>query len=133
MQVNDLYNYGYHALHLAVIFLNIFGWVSKPTWVAQSAVLFFTLVSWLGFGFTHGFGYCFLTDWHWDVKRDLGHQNLPHSYTKWLYDFVFDADIAHQTIDVLTIAGLVFGLLAWSVRTFIEVRRWGGSRETKTE
>ena len=38
------------------------------------------LFSWIVLGFWKGFGYCFLTDWHYDILRALGESDLPNSY-----------------------------------------------------
>jgi hypothetical protein len=37
-------------------------------------------------GIWKGWGYCFLTDWHYEVLERLGKQNLPRSYIAFLVE-----------------------------------------------
>lgn len=40
-------------------------------------------------GYWFGWGYCFLTDVHWDIKRALGEENLPASFVSYIFhDYV---------------------------------------------
>lgn len=43
-----------------------------------------TAVSWFLFGIWYGWGYCILTDWHWEVRRILGQEIRSHSYVQFL-------------------------------------------------
>jgi len=70
-----------------------------------------TLFSWLGLGFWYGLGYCFLTDWEWDVKRTLGEGNLPHSFTQYLSDNVFGLYLETGLVDLLTVGLFILAIL----------------------
>jgi hypothetical protein len=65
-----------------------------------------TASSWLVLGYFYGLGYCFLTDWHWQVKRALGVRRLPGSFIKYAADFVTGSDFPPNLVD--TVAGIVF-------------------------
>lgn len=65
-------------------------------------------------------GYCPLTDWHWDVKRELGEANLPASFIKYQVDQIFDVDSDRNFIDLITVLGLVFG---FSMAIFFRLKR----------
>ena len=39
-----------------------------------------TTFSWLVPGIWYGFGYCFLTDRHWEIKEKFGQTGLPASF-----------------------------------------------------
>jgi hypothetical protein len=67
-------------IHFLVILFNLFGWIPKRTRRWHLYVVGITLASWLLLGIKYGLGYCFLTDWHWRIKRQLGEADLPHSF-----------------------------------------------------
>ena len=60
------------GLHLLVILVNVFGWLFSATRKIQFLLIHITAFSWLVLGFFWGWGYCFLTDWHWEIKRARG-------------------------------------------------------------
>lgn len=45
-----------------------------------------TVFSWLVMGAWYGLGYCALTDWHWQIKRELGETHLPNSFLVYLFN-----------------------------------------------
>ena len=65
-------------------------------------MLALTLFSWLILGFWYGFGYCFLTDWEWDVKRRLGETGLPNSFIQYLTNNVFGFNLSSNLVDAFT-------------------------------
>ena len=73
-------------LHIAIIFFNLFGWIWPRTRTWHLYLVAFTWISWLILGLKYGFGYCFLTDWHWRVKRQLGEFDLPNSFVHYLFE-----------------------------------------------
>ncbi len=101
--------------HTALIVFNVFGWIPRRSRRWHLGLIVLTLVSWLGLGFFYGFGYCILTDWHWDVKRALGHTDIPWSFTKLLFDTLTGLDWDQRLVDILTVAGLVFGVVGTTV------------------
>ena len=90
---------------------NLFGWIWKKTRKLHLMVVAATLFSWLGLGFWYGFGYCFLTDWEWEIKRSLGERNLPHSFTQYLSDNVFGLFWNTNLVDTLTVGMFVLAIL----------------------
>lgn len=100
-----------------MIVINLTFWMSFRTLkIAQVSVLL-TLISWIGFGFIYGFGYCFLTDWHWMVKEKLGQTNLPPSYIKYLLDEVTGMKWDSVLVDRMTYLGLIFSLVGCLIQT----------------
>jgi len=65
--------------------------------------LLFTGFSWVGLGMIYGWGYCFLTDWHWRVLERLGESNIPDSYIQYLFNRILGLQIAPDIADYLTI------------------------------
>jgi hypothetical protein len=89
-------------LHVLVISFNLTGWLWNSTRRIHLIVVLLTVFSWLILGFWYGFGYCFLTDWHWEIKRALGQQHLPNSFITYLVNYQLGFSIPVQVIDLAT-------------------------------
>ncbi|WP_207492246.1 DUF2784 family protein [Aridibaculum aurantiacum] len=99
-------------IHLVIIGFNLFGWMWKKT---QKAHLWFaglTLGSWLILGIWYGLGYCPVTDWQWQVKRQLGESNLPNSFVKYYADKITGTDISSALIDAVTAVSFALAIMA---------------------
>ena len=72
--------------HALFTLFNLFGWAHPRTRKIHLVTISLTLLSWVGLGLFYGFGYCFLTDWHYQVLHRLGHKNLPYSYITFLLE-----------------------------------------------
>lgn len=70
--------------HNAFMAFIIFGWIFRRTLRLHLLCLTAILFSWVGLGMTYGWGYCFLTDWHWAIKRSLGETELPSSFISYM-------------------------------------------------
>jgi hypothetical protein len=103
-----------HALmcfHLLIIGINVFGWIWPRTRRLQRALLFLTILSWIGLGAFYGLGYCFLTDWHWSIKRQLGELALPPSFIQYVLHNQLGFNLPALWVDVGTAAVFVLLLL----------------------
>ena len=107
--------------HCALIGFNCFGMFWKRTRLANLVTLLLTGFSWTVLGLWYGFGYCPLTDWHWQVKEQLGVRDLPHSYLKWLADAPTGWDVDPMLVDV--IAGIVFASSVL-LSLYLNIRYW---------
>lgn len=93
-------------LHIVVICFNLFGWIWVKTRKLHLVVLSATLFSWIVLGIKYGLGYCFLTDWHWEIKRNLGEHDLPASFIKYFLDQYTPIHLSAEVVDWIT--GIVF-------------------------
>ena len=100
------------VIHLAFAVFNLTGWIWKKTRKAHLVTLGLTLISWFVFGFWYGWGYCFLTDWHWEIKKKMGERNLPNSFIKYFADKITGNDINSSLIDTVTLLALIVAVLA---------------------
>lgn len=107
------------CLHLIVILFNLFGWIWKITRKPHLIVLAVTLFSWLVLGFKYGLGYCFLTDWHWEIKMKLGETNLPNSFIKYFFDQYTFLNLTAELADLITIISIVLVILITIYLNFI--------------
>lgn len=76
--------------HVAVVLANVLLWIPRRTRTLHAIVVGVTATSWfvLGPGLGRGVGYCVLTDWHWQVKRALGEQELPGSFITYMFRWI---------------------------------------------
>jgi hypothetical protein len=101
-------------LHLSVILFNLFAWIWKKTRRAHLIVAGITLGSWFILGIWYGWGYCFITDWQWQVKQQLGETNLPDSFVKYFADKLTGKDFSPSLVTNVTLysflAAIVFSV-----------------------
>ncbi len=64
----------FFVFHTLVIVVNLTGWIWPRTRKLHMIVLGLTAFSWFALGPLLGFplGYCLCTDWHWQIRRQLG-------------------------------------------------------------
>jgi Protein of Unknown function (DUF2784) len=98
--------------HLALTVFNLIGWIWKRTRKLHLITLIVTAFWWLVPGIWYGWGYCPLTDWHWQVKEKLGETNLPNSFIKYFADKITGRDINPSLVDNVTLGCLVFAVVA---------------------
>lgn len=102
------------VFHTALIFFNLFGWIPKRIRKWNLLVLLLTAASWYLLGIFYGWGYCFLTDWHWQVLGKLSVSPSEHSYVQYLLRRLLGMKVSADFADILT-ASLFFAALAISV------------------
>jgi Protein of Unknown function (DUF2784) len=76
----------FFIFHTLVIAINVLGWIPRRTRRLHAIVLGITALSWFALGPLLGYqmGYCFCTDWHWQVRRQLGYVDTG-SYIELLF------------------------------------------------
>ena len=111
------------CLHLLIISFNLFGWIWKRTRKLHLIVLAATLFSWFILGLKYGMGYCFLTDWHWEVKRDLGATQLPASFIKYFFDQYTPLRLSASRVDLITAISTVIVVIIAIYLNFIRKRK----------
>jgi len=104
------------VFHTSIIIFSLTGWIWKRTRKWNLIVLVLIGSSWLYLGLIVGmFGYCPLTDWHFDVLGRLGITDLPNSYVKYLADRLTGLDFNAKMVDDFTLysflATLVLSIL----------------------
>ena len=105
--------------HFALITFNLTGWIWKQTRKAHLVVIGLTTASWFVLGIWYGWGYCPLTDWHWDVKEKLGETNLPNSFVKYYADKISGSNVSVSLVDNVTLGCLIFAIVAAIYVNFI--------------
>jgi len=106
-----LLNWTFHAVHIGIILLNMFGWLFPSTQKATLTFQILTLMSWFGLGCIYGFGYCCVTDWHSRIRKQLGQSGFPGGYVKFLVDRMTGINADPVTTDRITAAVLLVAVL----------------------
>jgi hypothetical protein len=106
----------FFVFHICLILFNLFGWLVKPLRKWNLITLGLTAFSWFVLGAFYGFGYCFLTDWHWAIREELGYENPFNSYIHFLIATLLPITVSAQMFDLLT-GTLFFVALLMSVIT----------------
>jgi hypothetical protein len=118
------------VFHTCLVLFNLFGWIWKLTRRLNLLLLLLTAGSWVILGIFYGFGYCPLTDWHFNILEKLGHTNLPDSYLSFLFTRLTGLAIDQSLVDTLTLWGLIIALL---ISLYLNARDWLKLRKTKND
>lgn len=104
-------NVFFFAFHTVLILFNLFGWLFAKTRKLHFISMLLMFFSWGIMGIWMGFGYCVLTDWHYQVLRKLGETGMPSSYIAFLVEkfsgWLPDADLVNTLTLVLSIVALL--------------------------
>ncbi len=113
-------DYALLIFHTALILFNLLGWMSRSTrkWHLYSISL--TLASWFLLGIWFGWGYCPLTDWHWEILHRRGVRDLPNSYISYLLYRLLGIRPAATLIEVST---LLVTLMAFLLSLWVNFRK----------
>ena len=109
--------------HTTLILFNLFGWIYKPLRKANLVVLLLTGASWFILGIFYGIGYCPFTDWHFDLLRKTGHQDLPDSYIVYLVERLTGFRLESTIADALTLVCYFLALSASVYFNFLRKRK----------
>ena len=101
----------FFVVHTAWIVFICTGWAWRRTQPWHAAAVALTAVSWFGFGAWYGWGYCPLTDWHWQVRARLGYVDPP-SYVQLLVRVVTGVELTAGVADALAVITLVAAAVA---------------------
>jgi len=118
LQVLDWF---FFIFHLALVMFNLLGWIWKKTRLWNLIVLLLTLFSWFGLGIFYGFGFCPITEWHWQVLGKLGKTGLPDSYISYLIYRITSFLPPQVLVDYATMIG---AFLAFFVSAYLNVSGW---------
>jgi hypothetical protein len=104
-------DYFYTLIHLLIIGFNLFAWAFPATRRLHLYGVAVTLGCWLILGIWYGIGYCPVTDWQWQVKEQLGEQNLPNSFVKYYADKISGTSVNASIIDAVTAGSFLLSIM----------------------
>src|SRR6187549_3865509 len=114
-------NYFFFSFHTCLILFNVFGWIFRKTRKWNLFTLLLTAFSWFVLGIWYGWGYCLCTDWHWDVRKQLGYHDTTNSYIQFLAQKLTGENFSSGLTDTVT-AIVFFTSLVLSV--CLNIKDW---------
>ncbi len=114
-------DYIFLVIHMAIVFLNLLGWIWKPLRKVCLVMQLLTAGSWLGLGMIYGIGFCPITEWHWQVLARLGEYPAETSYFQYLFRRFFDLHLRSALVDAITAISFSIAFLA---SVYANVRDW---------
>src|SRR5687768_18209178 len=119
-------NYFFFIFHVILIFFNLVGWIPKNFRKWNLISLCLTAFSWFLLGIFYGFGYCFLTDWHWEIREKLGYSNESNSSIHFLIAEITGISLDEKLVDTFT---AIFFFAAFAISIYLNIRnRRSGKR-----
>jgi hypothetical protein len=118
------------VFHTCLVLFNLFGWIWRKTRLLNLITLLVTAGSWSVLGIFYGFGYCPLTDWHFNVLEKLGYTNLPDSYLSFLFTRLTGLPVDQSLVDAVTLWGLIIAL---AISLYLNIRQWIKVRKKQSE
>lgn len=103
--MDQILNVGFFVFHTLWIAFNVLGWMWRRARPWHLATVSLTALSWFGLGILYGWGYCPCTDWHWQVRARLGHQDPP-SYIQLLVSTLTGIDLNPTLVDGMALGTL---------------------------
>ncbi len=109
------------VFHTALVVFNLTGWIPRRTRRLNLFTLAMTAFSWFGLGFWYGWGYCACTDWHWQVRQQLGYHDESSTYIHLLLLKLTGVSFDLTTVEILTLAGFLVSLV---MSLILNIRDW---------
>ena len=105
----------FFVFHTVFTLFNIAGWGFRKTRRLNLVTLLLTAFSWFVLGIWYGWGYCFCTDWHWQVREKLGYHDQRQSYIQFLvYKLtgkLFNEELVNYTTLIVFLLSLALSIL----------------------
>jgi hypothetical protein len=105
-------NYFFFLFHTMLILFNCFGWIFPKLRKWNLVTLLLTAFSWFVVGIWYGWGYCFCTDWHWEVRSQLGYQDASSSYIYFLLEELTGLHLPEKAVGAIVVIVFLLSLIA---------------------
>jgi hypothetical protein len=123
-------NIFFWIFHTLLIVFNVFGWIWPRARKWNLVCLLATAVSWFVMGLRYGIGYCLCTDWHFQIREQMGIHDSADTYIQLLAAKLTGVMIPTTVLN--PIAGIVFGVsIVMSVA--LNIRDWRATSPRRTK
>lgn len=112
------------ACHIFLMIFILTGWLFQRVRLAHFLVVVLTGLSWLTIGQGNGFGNCMLTEWHWQILRNLGETDHPETYAQYLFERITGITVRKDTSMAITRSAWLLSLILSSVLLFRQYFYW---------
>jgi hypothetical protein len=106
----EVLNILFFVFHSLLMVFNLMGWLIPRLRRVHLFTIGLTAFSWFVLGWWYGWGYCFCTDWHWQVRQALGLPNPSHSYIHFLMVQLSPWNPAPVWADAAALLGFFIGM-----------------------
>lgn len=89
--------------HALFSLFNCLAWIWQKTRLLHLISVSLTGLSWFVLGIWYGWGYCFCTDWHWQVRDALNRPVNSYSYIHFLIRELTGLDLNPSMVDMATL------------------------------
>jgi len=96
--------------HTAFTIFNLIGWAFKKTRKWHLLTIALTAFSWFFLGIWYGWGYCFCTDWHWNIRELLNNPIKYNSYIQFLAYELSGIEFKKQLVDNIVLIAFLLAL-----------------------
>jgi len=101
--IYEILNIFFFVFHTVFMLFNCLGWIWKKTRFWNLLTLLLTAGSWFIVGIWKGWGYCYCTDWHWQVRVKLGLFDQSTSYIHFLLLKLTGINFQRALVDKFTV------------------------------
>ena len=116
-----LLNIFFFVFHTVFTLFNIVGWLFSKTRNLNLITLLLTAFSWFVVGMWKGIGFCYCTEWHWQVREHLGYTDQTNSYIHFLILKLTGANLSVSLVETATMIGFAISLI---MSVWLNVRDW---------
>lgn len=124
--MDQFLNIFFFIFHTFWTLFNTTGWIFPATRKWNLLTLMLTALSWFVLGIWYGWGYCLCTDWHWQVRRNLGYQDESNSYLHFLLLKVTGINADPKVVEYGTLIGFLVALV---MSVMLNIRDWRSKRK----
>ena len=117
--MDQFLNIFFFVFHTVWTLFNVVGWLFPATRKWHLLTLLLTALSWFVLGIWFGWGYCVCTDWHWQVRNNLGYNDESHSYIHFLILKLTGIHLSPTLVDNAT---LVIFIIAVIMSVWLNIR-----------
>ena len=105
----------FFVFHTVFTLFNVVGWAFPKTRKLHLITISLTAISWFVLGIWYGLGYCFCTDWHFQIREKMGYIDSSNSYIHFLILQLTGLNLNPKLVDNATLIVFLisFGLSIW--------------------
>ncbi len=115
------------VFHTVFTLFNMVGWIPEKTRKFHLITMGLTAASWFILGIWYGLGFCFCTEWHWQVREALGNPIQSYSYIHFLIGEITGLDPDPALVDRAVMGIFIFCAVMTLSLNFRDFRKRGDS------
>lgn len=114
-------NIFFFVFHTLFTLFNMAGWIFPKTRKLNLITLLLTAFSWFVVGIWKGIGFCYCTEWHWQVREHLGYTDQSRSYIHFLILKLTGINLSVSLVETVTVVLFAISLI---MSVWLNIRDW---------